>query len=132
MVLSIVIAGFIIAEIKNDIGKAEAQPTGGNILYVGGSGANNYTKIQDAINAASNGDTIFVYSGTYYENVVINKSINLIGEDKNTTIIDGNGIGNVVYITANNVNLSGFSIINSGYAGSGISIAGNYGNYLPF
>jgi len=35
----------------------------GNTLYVGGSGPNNYTKIQDAIDNASNGDTVFVYSG---------------------------------------------------------------------
>ncbi|KAA0009241.1 MAG: hypothetical protein FE036_00850, partial [Thermoplasmata archaeon] len=44
-----------------------------NILYVGGSGPNNYTKIQDAIDNASNGDTIKVYNGIYKENVVINK-----------------------------------------------------------
>ena len=39
----------------------------GNTLYVGGSGEGNYTKIQDAINNASDGDTVFVYNGTYYE-----------------------------------------------------------------
>ena len=50
----------------------------GNTLYVGGSGPGNYTKIQDAIDNASDGDTVFVYNGTYYENVVINKSIDLI------------------------------------------------------
>ncbi|MCD6573584.1 MAG: hypothetical protein J7K95_05780 [Thermoplasmata archaeon] len=65
------------------------QAKDGKTLYVGGSGPNNYTHIQDAINDASNGDTIFVYSGIYYENVVINKSINLFGEAKETTIIDG-------------------------------------------
>ena len=58
-------------------------------LYVGGSGPNNYTKIQDAINDASDGDTVFVYNDSipYYEHIIINKSINLIGEDKDTTII---------------------------------------------
>jgi parallel beta-helix repeat protein len=61
----------------------------GNTLYVGGGGQGNYTKIQDAINASSNGDTIFVYNDTYYENVIVNKSITLVGEDRDLTIIDG-------------------------------------------
>jgi len=59
----------------------------GKTLYVGGTGPNNYTTIQDAVDNASNGDTVFVYSGTYddyySENeacVRIRKSINLIGE----------------------------------------------------
>ncbi|MCD6447637.1 MAG: right-handed parallel beta-helix repeat-containing protein, partial [Thermoplasmata archaeon] len=88
--------------------------TSSKILYVGGTGPNNYTSIQDAINAASDGDTIFVYAGTYYENIIINKSITLIGENRNTTIIDGNNAGNVVNITANNVTIQGFTIRNSG------------------
>lgn len=36
----------------------------GDILYVGGSGPGNYSKIQDAIDDASKGDTVFVYNGT--------------------------------------------------------------------
>ena len=48
-----------------------------------------YPTIQGAINAANEGDTIFVRSGVYFENVYINKSLSLIGEDRNTTIIDG-------------------------------------------
>jgi parallel beta-helix repeat protein len=49
----------------------------GDILYVGGSGPNNYTTIQSAIDDASHGDTVFVYkdSSPYYGVVVINKSI---------------------------------------------------------
>jgi parallel beta-helix repeat protein len=86
----------------------------GNILYVGGSGEGNYTKIQDAIDDASNGDTVFVYddSSPYIENLVINKMINLIGEDKNTTVIDGADSDdiNVITITADCVILSGFTI----------------------
>ncbi|UCF07649.1 MAG: right-handed parallel beta-helix repeat-containing protein [Thermoplasmata archaeon] len=74
----------------------------------------NYTHIQWAIDNASDGDTIFVKNGTYYENVVVNKAINLTGEDRDTTIIDGNGSEDVVRITADSVHLSGFTIINSG------------------
>jgi len=58
-----------------------------NIFYVGGNGAGNFSTIQDAINASSDGATVFVYNGTYYENIVINKSISLIGEEKNSTVV---------------------------------------------
>lgn len=83
-------------------------------FYVGGSGPGNYTRIQDAIDDASDGDTVFVFSGTYYEHVFVNKSINLIGESQWSTIIDGNHTGNVVKIFANRVTLTGFTIQNSG------------------
>ena len=65
----------------------------GNTLYVGGSGPGNYSTIQEAIDDSSDGDTVFVYddSSPYYEFVEINKSIDLIGENKDTTIIDGEG-----------------------------------------
>jgi parallel beta-helix repeat protein len=104
--------------------------TRGKILYVGGSGPNNYTRIQDAIDDASNGDTVFVYddSSPYYENVKVNKSISLIGEDKNTTIIDGsNNNDNVISISADNVLISEFLIRNSGTTSwySGIWIKAN-------
>ena len=52
---------------------------GAATLTVDDSGGANYTKIQDAIDNASVGDTILVYSGTYYENVDVNKQLNLIG-----------------------------------------------------
>jgi len=74
-----------------------------------------YGTIQAAINAADEGDTIFVYSRTYYENVVVNKTISLIGEDKITTVIDANGTDHVVMITwTTNVTLSGFTLRRSG------------------
>jgi pectin methylesterase-like acyl-CoA thioesterase len=70
----------------------------GDILYVGGSGEGNYTKIQDAIDNASDGDTVFVYddSSPYIEHIVVNKSIALIGEDKNSTTIDGSNESEIV------------------------------------
>ena len=99
----------------------------GNILYVGGSGPNNYTTIQGGIDASSHGDTVFVYSGTYieyqpnyYACVVIDKKINLIGEDKYTTIIDGGHNRYVVRIYADDIIVSGFTIQNSGNHDAGI------------
>jgi parallel beta-helix repeat protein len=86
-----------------------------NTLYVGGNGSGNYTKIQYAIDNASDGNTVFVYddSSPYYENVVIDKSINLIGEDRNTTIIDGMEKSDVVYIIVSNSQITNFTIQNS-------------------
>jgi len=83
-------------------------------LYVGGGGMGNYTTIQDAINKSSPSDTIYVYAGLYTENIVINETINLVGSDKDTTIIDGGGIGDTVNITVDSASITGFTIRNSG------------------
>ncbi|MBE3139860.1 MAG: right-handed parallel beta-helix repeat-containing protein, partial [Thermoplasmata archaeon] len=79
----------IVPSIAQNIEKPSQTTSRGNWLYVGGSGPGNYTKIQDAIDNASDGDTVFVYddSAPYYEEVWIRKSISLIGENKNTTNI---------------------------------------------
>lgn len=97
--------------------------TSGNTLYVGGSEPGNYSSIQSAINDAFDGDTVFVYndSSPYSENVIVDKSINLIGEDKNTTIIDGRGMGYVVKITADEASITGFTFTNGN---DGIRVAG--------
>jgi parallel beta-helix repeat protein len=63
----------------------ESYNLNGNILYVGGIGSGNYSKIQDALDSANDGDIIYVFNGTYYEWLIIDKSIKLIGE------IDENG-----------------------------------------
>jgi len=70
--------------------------------------------IQEGINNASSGDTVYVYEGTYFENISIYKIINLVGEDKSNTIIDGFGKDTVVNIYENSVNITNFSIKNSG------------------
>ena len=95
-------------------GSAAHDILNGNTLYVGGSGPGNYTTIQDAIDNASDSDRVYVYNGTYYENVVVDKSITLEGKDKEFTTIDGNNSGDVVEITADEVVICGF-IIKNGY-----------------
>jgi len=99
----------------------KALNVNGNTLYVGGNGSGNYTRIQNAIDNASHGDTIFVYNGIYHESIVVDKSISLIGENKSKTIIDGKS--RVVKITYDNVTVSGFTIRNGS---GGIKIFSNY------
>jgi parallel beta-helix repeat protein len=84
-------------------------------LYVGGSGPGNYTSIQSAVDDASPGDTVFVYNGTYYEVLVVNKTIDLIGENRDSTVIDGGWGTYVVYISSDRVTISGFTILNGYY-----------------
>ena len=106
--------------------------TNGNILHVGGSGPNNYTTINEALQDASNGDTIFVYPGIYHERLSIKKSINLIGKNRNTTIIDGR-VYDVVTILADSVIISGFTIQNSGSGAnweSGINVQSSYNTII--
>jgi len=89
----------------------------GNTLYVGGNGTGNYTRIQDAIDDASDGDMVFVYddSSPYYENVVVDKSITLKGENKETTVINGSGIDSVIEISTDHVHIEGFTVTNCLY-----------------
>jgi parallel beta-helix repeat protein len=103
----------------------------GDILYVGGSGPGNYTSIQSAIDDASNGDTVYVYddSSPYYENIIVNKSIDLIGEDRDTTTIYGDGNDNcVIELSVNQVIIEEFTIKRSGedYFNSGINITSDW------
>ena len=89
-----------------------------------------FPTIQEAVNNAGSGDTIFVRRGKYAENIVINKSITLMGEDREETIIDGGARGNVISIKASNVTVSGFTIRNSDpLTGCGILIE-LFGNIL--
>lgn len=88
----------------------EKQSSRGNWLYVGGSGPGNYTKIQYAIDNASDNDTIYVYSGIFNENIVINKSISLIGQDRDTTKILGANGTEIIRLQDCSAELTGFTI----------------------
>jgi len=86
-----------------------------NKIYVDINGKGDFTSIQDAINASKDGNIIIVRSGTYYEKLNINKSINLIGEEKNTTVIsrsNSGDIGNLLTLETNNSRIENFTFNN--------------------
>lgn len=85
-----------------------------------------YSSIQAAINAANPGDTIYVRVGIYYENIVVNKTVMLIGENQES-IIDGDGRGTVIHITANNITITGFTIQNSGIENKPVNVDSSAG-----
>jgi len=110
-----------------------------------GWGYDHFDSIQDGVDAVAEDGTVYVYNGTYNENVIIDKTIKLKGEDENTTIIDGGGTDDVIHINADNVEISNFSITNCGIYGwqndydAGIDVRSNkniffnnriYSNYL--
>jgi len=100
----------IVSAFNVDFSNTTTPMNGGNTLYVGGSGPGNYTRIQDAIDDADDGDMVFVYNKTYYENPIVDVSICLIGADRNLTIIDGQEKGDVITLTVDGVSISGFTI----------------------
>jgi parallel beta-helix repeat protein len=89
----------------------------GRTLYVDKNDSGKYPSINRALAVARSGDTIFVYSDTYNENLIIFKKINLIGENKTSTIINGVGRGNIVTIIASGIVIENFTIQNSQRSG---------------
>jgi parallel beta-helix repeat protein len=71
-----------------------------------------FPTIQEAINNANSGDSIFVRNGTYHEHLIVNKTVSIVGEDRTATMLDGNHTGTVVKVTASNATISGFTIQN--------------------
>ena len=74
-----------------------------------------YTVIQDAVNAAMDGDTVQVGAGTYTQTVTISKSLTLVGAGAGQTIIDGNNYTQhaplvAITGTAGQVTLSGLTL----------------------
>jgi parallel beta-helix repeat protein len=82
-----------------------------------------FSSIQQAINAADSRDIVYVGAGIYHENVILNKTLTLIGENSQNTIIRGNA-SVTLNITANSVTVTGFTI--TGASTAGIEVTSNY------
>lgn len=108
----------------------------GHIIYVDdipgegpGNPPENFTRIQDAIDVSSDNDTVFVYNGIYNENIVVNKTIQLQGENREATIIEGDGKYNrhIVELAADYTVFSGFKVqYGDNYDGGGLFVYSNY------
>ena len=90
-------------------------------IFVDLKGHGDHTTIQAAIAAANPGDTIYVWAGMYNESVVIDKTVTVIGNGTGNTTINGTGIGDTVRVTEDFVNISGFTIKNSGLSYYGLT-----------
>lgn len=111
-------------------------------LTVKQDGTGDYTKIQDAIQAAQIGDTVLIWPGTYYENIdFIGKSITVGSlmittcdqSYKYNTIIDGNNNGSCVVVMSGEQDavLIGMTLQHgSGFAYEGNAITSGGGIYL--
>ncbi|MCX9081282.1 MAG: right-handed parallel beta-helix repeat-containing protein [Candidatus Methanoperedens sp.] len=90
-------------------------------ITVNASGGGDYSRIQDAIKASSNGDTILVQSGTYFENVKVNKKLTLRGIGM--PVVDARGSGSAISLSANGITLEGFTATGGGsYPNAGIKV----------
>jgi parallel beta-helix repeat protein len=88
------------------------DPASATTWSVDGSGGADFTVIQDAINNASAGDMIIVYSGVYNKNVVVDKSVTLKGVGY--PVVDASGEGDAITLCADGITLVGFTATNSG------------------
>ncbi|MGA2310474.1 MAG: NosD domain-containing protein [Candidatus Bathyarchaeia archaeon] len=125
ILLSLLLIGMLI--LAFNIQPVRAQPS--TIIV-----PSDYPTIQAAVNAAQQGDNITVMEGIYYENVVVNKSVALVGTFSVQPIIENNFTGVAVWIQAPNVTVSGFMIRNS-QTGILLDHSNNsqiYGNVLAF
>ncbi len=89
-----------------------------------GTQADPFCSIQDGIDTAAGGDKILIAEGTYYENVVVDKPIALLGASRYATIIDGSGTGDVLRIESDTVTVRKLGVTNSGPTISGGSCDG--------
>jgi hypothetical protein len=133
-IIIVLVGANVVSALNRNVTLDSSPLSQGNTLYVGGSGPGNYSRIQDAVNATYDGDTVFVFSGVYCENVRINTSIKLIGENRETTILDCNQYlrnQSAIIIQKDYVTVSGFTIQNrksssDSYKGVGIALDDAY------
>ncbi|MEM1580424.1 MAG: NosD domain-containing protein [Nitrososphaerota archaeon] len=85
-----------------------------------------YQTIQEAIRSASTNDIIYVKKGIYKENIIIDKTLWLVGEDPEKVIIDGGGRDFTIIVKAERVIITRVTItgggLKEGLIGRGIGL----------
>lgn len=120
-----------------DVLEDRTVPATLNVNVAGTGGA--FTSIQAAIDASTDGDTIQVAPGAYHENVIVNKSVALLGAEAGIlsfnqsggqSLVDGGYAGSGFQVVVSGVIIDGFTVANSGSAtgGAGISIDSSVSN----
>ncbi len=97
--------GFFLIEIVIDNNSVEAVT-----IIVDCNGTGDYLKIQDAIDFVNPGDIIYVWSGVYSENLIIDKSVKLVGNGSANSFINGTKANEMINIIEDRVEISGLSI----------------------
>jgi len=122
---------FIVGGLTSNIGADDIRPTNTRgVVYVDddaicpghGTLEAPYCMIRYAIENTSDGDSIFIASGEYFENIVIDKEEltldwygdDIIGDDTGIPIINGSNTGCVIEIRASEVKIKSMHITNSG------------------
>ncbi|MDD4332362.1 MAG: NosD domain-containing protein [Methanosarcinaceae archaeon] len=92
---------------------AASIPAAGKTISVDDSGGANYTTIQEAVSSADDGDLILIYPGIYAENLKVYRELNLVSAagPKSTFIISNDPDADVLYVTADNVRIDGFTVL---------------------
>ena len=81
-----------------------------------------FLSIQEAINSVGEGSVIYIEPGVYYENLIVNKSVSLIGTRYSEVVIDGNMSDNVIEVYAENVVINNLTIRNTGDVSHSIGV----------
>ncbi len=85
------------------------------IITVDDDGGADYLTIREALDAAVNGTIIRVFNGTYFEHLLVNKSVAIEGLDKSNTWVNGSGYGTVFLVTADDVRITGLTVESSSH-----------------
>src|SRR5439155_10156373 len=85
------------------------------LVTVDDSGGKDFMKIQDAVDFAQAGYTVFVYDGTYPEHVVVSKGIEIVGETRHAVVLDGSGSGTALRITGDRAVVHNLTIQNAAF-----------------